>query len=393
MTKQNNALIAPLRGPIFFSFLPFSFVAFTLPIYCKSLGANAMSIGGLFSIFTASTLVFRPYVGKLLDQHGRKKTVMIALLLNCIVMIAFAFANTLSLLYIVRFVQGFAFLLLTISFVTMVADLSSNSDRGRAMGIRTAKETQGRIVGTVLGFTLFGFLPLDLAWQFIFFLFAFLTFTAVMLGLHRIPETKPAIKPTSDAKTETHKNANKLVSLMVVVFIVSVAFSMLMPVSLIYMHDNFTTRLEILGLVFLPGGLALGFLSSHLGSLSDRFGRTRIMLAGMLFTGVPFFLVPSAPSLIILAILFFLIHVGWATVEASQSAEVARIVRNEQFGISYGWYDFSKSLGLTTGPLVCGWLYDSMGSTVPFIFSGIILFCGGGWIVLSTTLKTSELRA
>jgi len=382
MVLKKEILIGPLRTPVFLSFLPFSFIAFLLPIYGKSLDASAMSIGGLFSIFTASTLIFRPLIGSALDRFGRKKFILSALVVNTIAMIVFIFATNLPLLYIARFIQGIGFLFLTISIVTMVADMSADSDRGKAMGISLQKQTQGRIVGVGLGFSFFMFLPGGLAWQMAFLFFAVMTSIATFLAWKRIPETNPSVIINDAFSSEKQPVFLQLFKLMVVVCMVGISFSMLMPISLIMMQDKFAANVESMGLVFLPGALVIGFLSSRLGKLSDRFGRLKMMFFGLAFTGLSFLFVPLSPSMYWLAVVFFLIHTGLAIIEPAQTAMVVDIVGHENRGKSYGWYDLSRAFGLTIGPLTCGWLYDNMGPAIPFYFSAFTLFFGSFWLIM-----------
>ncbi len=382
MAKQSTTLIDPLKTPIFLSFLPFSFIAFVLPIYGKAMGANAMAVGGLFSIVTASTLILRPFLGRALDRYGRKMFFLTALLLNTVAFIFFIFADTLFRLYLARFIQGFGFAFLTVSIITIVADLSSPPALGKNMGINLQKQSQGRIVGVFLGFSFFSFLQRGNAWQLAFLSFAVVTLIATWLSWRNIPETKPVAVPT-----ETHISRKQLVpmqfvKLMIVVFLLGFALSMLMPISLIFIQAKLTSDVSIIALVFLPGAMSMSFLSSHLGKLADRFGRIPIMSLGFVFAGLFFFLVPLAPSMIALAIVFFLLFSGIAMVEPAQAAMVADMVGHESHGKSYGWYDFSRSLGLTTGPLLCGWLYDAIGPAIPFYFTGIVMLCGGSWAML-----------
>ena len=90
MSKIKSAS-ASLHRPILFA--PTVFLWFGLPIYGKSLGADAVAIGGLYSIFTISTLLLRPAVGFALDRFGRKGFLVTALGFTAVTMGAFAFAR------------------------------------------------------------------------------------------------------------------------------------------------------------------------------------------------------------------------------------------------------------------------------------------------------------
>ena len=58
--------------PVFLGSVAFVFLNFSLPIYTRGLGADAVAIGGMYTVFTLTMLVFRPVVGWALDRYGRR---------------------------------------------------------------------------------------------------------------------------------------------------------------------------------------------------------------------------------------------------------------------------------------------------------------------------------
>ncbi len=58
--------------PIFLGSASFVFLNFGLPIYTRSLGADAVAIGGMYTAFTFTMLLARPLVGWALDRYGRR---------------------------------------------------------------------------------------------------------------------------------------------------------------------------------------------------------------------------------------------------------------------------------------------------------------------------------
>ena len=129
----------------------------------------------------------------------------------------------------------------------------------------------------------------------------------------------------------------------------------------------------LLALAFLPGGLIVAFFAARLGNLSDRYGRTRLMVLGLTSAGIFSLFIPHLPSLFWLAIIFALSNIAGAMSDPAQSAMVADIAGVDQRGSSYGIHDFSMNLGITIGPLLGGWIYDTIGKSTPFILNGIIL--------------------
>lgn len=141
----------PLHQPILFNALPSVFLWFGLPIYGKSLGADALAIGGLYSVVAATMVVLRPVVGWGLDRFGRKRFFVTALVFTAIAMSVFAFARNLAGLYLARSLQGIAGAVMGVSVNTIVADLTGEAGRGQAMGRVNELEARGGIFGGFIG--------------------------------------------------------------------------------------------------------------------------------------------------------------------------------------------------------------------------------------------------
>ena len=386
-TESRPPLVDSLNRPFFLWSMPFIFLYFGLPIIGKVFGASALEVGGLFSVLTGTTLLLRPLVGWCLDRFNRKPFLIIAMVIYAISMLLFAFADSVTSLYVARLIQGVGSALLWTTANTIVADLTQSSERGKTLGRISEVTNQGGMVGIFLASALMIFLSEEWGWKLSFLLFSLFTFIAAWLVYRRVPSTRGVIRE----KTLKIQLSPKLYFLFVVVFLTGVPEAMLSPIYLTYLQDKFTTSTWVLALAFFPAGLVTAFLSSWLGSLSDRFGRIPMIAIGLAGTGLISLALPYLPSILWLGILYTLNAVLWGVSEPAETALVAELTGSERLGMGYGLYDLVENLGFTVGPLAGGLLYDTLGREMPFLLNGLILLICSGLVLIFMRSKTQAV--
>lgn len=378
-SDQKGASISVLRQPVLFGSLAFTFLLFGLPIYGKSLGASALAIGGLFSVFTMTMTVLRPLVGWAVDHFGRRAFIVIALVSYAAAMALFALATSLGGLYLARIVQGVASSLMGISVITIVADLTSPGDRGKEMGRIIEVQTRGEILGVFGGFALMSLLSTGIAWRLAFLGYAAMGVLGAGLAWKNVPETRPARPTVAQPRGPLSKQFLKL---LLIVFTTGVSAAMIRPIYLIFLQDRFTMHISTLGWAFLPAGIVYALLPSRLGGLSDRFGRVFPMALGLIGAGFLSLLLPRLPNIGWLVVIYTLSAVGWAMADPAEIAMVADVTGGETRGRAYGLYEFAGGLGASLGPLLGGWLYDTVGRATPFTLNGVVLLGSAIWVLV-----------
>jgi MFS family permease len=88
------------------------------------------------------------------------------------------------------------------------------------------------------------------------------------------------------------------------------------------------------------------------------------------------------PRLVWVIVLWTLKTLGLAAAMPPQKALISDLTEHAQRGAGYGLSTFAASLGATVGPLLGGWVYDSVGHSTPFVLAGIIFLTSPGWVSL-----------
>lgn len=115
--------------------------------------------------------------------------------------------------------------------------------------------------------------------------------------------------------------------------------------------------------------LVAALLSTPLSSLSDRLGRTRLIVSGWIVYAV-FYLVLGLQTDNTWALwpMFAAYGVFLAATEGAEKALVADLVPRESAGTAYGWYNLVVGLFLLPASVVFGWLWQLETPLIAFGF-------------------------
>ncbi len=105
----------------------------TLPIYLSRLDSKETEIGVLIGIFTVSSLVLRPFTGKILLRTPEKKMMVIGALLFGLTSIGYLVALPFWPFFIVRLLQGIGYAFYYTASFTLIANISPEAHRGQSL--------------------------------------------------------------------------------------------------------------------------------------------------------------------------------------------------------------------------------------------------------------------
>ncbi len=384
-----ESLVA-LRRSLFWVSTPIFFINFALPVKSKELGASALEVGGLFSLFTLSLLLFRPLVGYALDRLGRRVFLCISLLLYALAYAGYGASSDMLTMYSARFLQGLGAALLLLTVDAMTTDLTSNEDRATEMGKNMEAQTRATFVGATIGFSLVAALP-ALGWHLSFGLFTAMAVFAFMIALIKVPETH-VHKPESNSAALPPGLSKLLIWLLPLGFV----NALIMPMYLVYLTDTFTVDKRFLSWAFLPAGLVFAILPSKLGSWVDKVGVRLPLVVGISSLIVLYLALPLVPGFWLAVIVYTLSAASWALIEPARKVLTASL-SGDRVAQGFGWAEMAFGAGAVLGPLVGGYLYDHYDHTWPFYLNAIVMLVALAFLVLwlrpgnlSSTIKKSS---
>src|SRR5690348_10337082 len=125
-------------------------------LYAESQGASLAIIGAMASAYLISNFIFQYPGGWLADRWGRRPMMLLSLLAQAILSLAYLFITDPVLFVVLRFVEGIAAAAFLPSARALITDSIPAEKRGEAFGIFGAFFNAGFLIGPALGGLLAG---------------------------------------------------------------------------------------------------------------------------------------------------------------------------------------------------------------------------------------------
>jgi len=162
-----------------------------------------------------------------------------------------------------------------------------------------------------------------------------------------------------------------LLSLYFAVFVAVLGFSLVAPIFPRYAMD-LGASYALLGFIVSIYGAVQMITQIPIGRLSDRMGRKKILLLGLVtFAFMPLLYIYASNAYLLLLIRA-LGGVGASAVWPLAMALIVDQTGAEGRGAALGWYNASFYSALALGPFFGGGLYDLFGIQAPFIFWALL---------------------
>ena len=360
-----------------------SILTVLIPLYVAELPSPAFNLPGsvlvgmLISLYGLAFTVLQPFSGALSDRLGKRKLfIQAGLLVMALSSLAFTRVERYSHLVLFRFLQGLGVAMTVPAALGVMAASTVKESRGGAMGFYSTT----RMIGFALGPAVGGWVYAEYGFNSAFTICAGSLLLASLLVQWWVDEDPP--QPRTERSTlnifDRRLLGDGLGFLGVATFFMAIAFSLISTLENEYNLRLNQTAFEF-GIAY--SGLTWGRLAFQfpLGRLSDRIGRKRVILLGMLVLAPAtawLGFVTSTAQLTAGRVLQGFASAGVAAPAFALAGDLAKKGSEAQqmsvIAMGFG-------LGIAVGPLLAGWL-AVYAFELPFLV-GALLTLMGAWFI------------
>ncbi|MBF4501768.1 MFS transporter [Savagea sp. SN6] len=395
MKQQNKIALSILMLNTFITMAGIGLIIPIMPQFLRGFGSAdtvGTALGFIIATFSFAQFLFSPISGRLSDKHGRKKIILIGLLIYAASQLAFSLSTQLWMLYVARFFSGFGAAFLIPPMMAFVADITPFESRGKGMGMLGAAITLGFVVGPALG----GFLA-SITLLFPLYFATGATLVAFILSIFFLPNIKPSEEQLEQAKVRVSlgqqlKQSTKenYFVLLLVMLIFSFGLANFQSTLSLFLDKVFSYGAKEIAIVITIGGFAGVIMQSFfIQKLFERFGEMRIILINLLIAGISMMgilFVHQFWSIALVAAIFF---TATSLLRPAVNTFVSKLASKSRQGYAAGMMNSYMSFGNMFGPATAGLLFD-WNISAPYIVGMTALIIGYA-ITKTWSIRNTEL--
>lgn len=337
----------------------------------------------ILSVPALFTLLFAPIFGVLADKLGRKRLLLISLLLYSIGGGSGFFLNNIYLILIGRSLLGIAVAgIMTISS-TLIGDYFSGAARNKFIGLQGAFMGFGGVI-----FVSIAGLLADIKWNYPFLIY-FLSIVALVIGYISLHEPKKEIQSVKDVSSKSSFN---LEAIKVYLFVfIGIVFFYIMPVQLPFLLDNIENMTTSkIGLAISLMQLTSAIVALNYKTIKTHFSFNTIYILTLLFMGLGYIVIAYSGQYLIIVGAASIAGIGVGLLMPLGTLWIMELAPTNKRAIMVGNITSAVYLGQFLSPVLLQPIINSFGIVKLFSLTGyiMIIFCA----IIYFTNKVVKLK-
>ncbi|WP_037284545.1 MFS transporter [Saccharibacillus sacchari] len=376
---RNRAALLLLMFNIFLVFTGIGLVVPIMPTYMNTLHIGGSIVGLLVATFSVSQLICSPIAGRLSDKLGRKKVIIVGMMIFAVSEFLFGIANAPWLLFVSRVLGGVGAALIMPAVMAYTADITTDEERAKGMGFINAAITTGFIIGPGIG----GFLA-EFGIRVPFFAAGIAALISGVITLLVLPESLSVERRAEIAAANVGKRDSLFKQLMtsyrtpyflslVIVFVSAFGLANYETVFGLFVDHKFGFTARDIAIIITFGSIAGAVVQATIfGWLLNRFGEQRVISICLAAAAIFVLMTLFVHEYWMIVTVTFIVFLSIDILRPAIGTQISRRA-GEQQGFAAGLNSAYSSLGNIAGPIVAGSLFD-VNINYPYVSAAIVLF-------------------
>ena len=343
------------------------------PLFAASFGVSIFLVALITSSNGVARLVSGPIIGFLMDRWGRKPLLIVGVFLRGLTGLAEYFASSYLEFLVLEFIGGIGVSIWGTGSSIVIADVTGEENRGRAVATRSFSMRLGNVSGPLIGGLLATFFDLRSI-----FLFNAVTKLVVLLVLiFLVAETRPEAAAKRSGPTGAGEQVGFNIFLTRAFLVISFVtftlsllgggvFEALFP---IYAKKTMGLTPGEIGYLLTAVSVTVLLVSVPNGIMVDRYGRKKTLIPGTLILAVSAYLlarIGKLPSAYLAVVVY---GIGEAMTSGAAQVYVMDLAPEDRRGAFLGVWSLFTNTSAVIAPLLAGFLAQT--TDFSFTFKGI----------------------
>ncbi|MFJ7979063.1 MFS transporter [Lysinibacillus xylanilyticus] len=374
MNKKQILTLSILLSNLFIAFLGIGLVIPVLPTIMNDLKISGSVVGYMVAAFAITQLIVSPFAGKMVDSIGRKIMIVAGLFIFGFSELLFGLGRTVEILFISRMLGGVSAAFIMPAVTAYIADITTLSQRSKALGYMSAAISTGFIIGPGIG----GFLA-EFGTRIPFYAAGILGFLAAILSIILLKEPTRTSDDTESAPSILG-SAKRIFSPLylipfVLIFVLSFGLAAFESLFSLFVDHKFAFTPSDIAIIITGSGVVGAVAQLVLFDwLTKKMGEINLIRYSLILSAVLTFAMTIVSHYFAILFVTFFIFVGFDLIRPAVTSYLSKIAGNEQ-GFVGGMNSMFTSLGNIFGPILGGILFD-INLNYPYYFATIVLAIG-----------------
>ena len=345
-----------------------------MPVYLKSIGFTVLAIGVLEGVAEAVSGISKGYFGAMSDKHqSRLPFVRFGYGLSALAKPLLALSNLTIWVFTARTADRLGKGIRTAARDALLSDEATPETKGAVFGFHRSMDTTGAVIGPLLALVYLWFAPGQYRPLFYLAFIPGVLSIGLLLMMKEHKHELPAKPKTYSLLTFAGywKTSPAAYKKLVAGLLLFALFNSSDYFLLLRMKDTGMSDIGIIG-IYVFYNVAYAGLSYALGSLGDRIGLKKVLLAGLLVFALVYAGMAMGGTLLFYLLLFALYGTYAAATDGISKAWISNLTARSETATALGTFTAFQSLATMVASALAGFIWLQYGAAVVFGAAAIV---------------------